>query len=206
MKTDFVRHKKTLIFIMWLGCIIIKFNITAVADTIIPSSEFEDDNFYQYIMENFDVSGDGLLQQSEAEAVVNIDLPLEDFTNFSSVNIKGIEYFVNLQLLWVACTDLESLEPIRNLTNLQSICVCGDLISDFSPLYELTSLQVLNLRSTKIKDISFLKNMRDLENLDLSDGCNITDFSVLSELTGLTWLRLDGCENFKDITLLKDMK
>lgn len=196
----FIKRKKSMFMVLIL-LVMMGLSKTAKADEVIPSSEFEDNNFYQYVIENFDTNGDGLLQQTEAEEIR--DIRLSDYhTEISS--IKGIEYFTNLRAMAGYGNKLESIEPIRNLTNLVNVKISGMLISDFSPLYELSSLEELEISGTKIEDISFLAN-RNITLLRLSGNNNITDFSALAGLTELFYLEL-RCKNLKDITVLKDMK
>lgn len=108
MKNGYMKHKK-IFFIAWFVFVVALLVITAVADTVIPSSEFENENFCQYVRENFDINRDGLQQQSESDEV--IDIRLSDYPIEIS-SIKGMEYFMNLRLMHGYGDKLESFEPI----------------------------------------------------------------------------------------------
>lgn len=198
MKAVMLNYKK-IIFILWFAFIFEVFSIMAEADTVIPSSEFEDEVFYKEIIEIYDVNEDGLLQQSEAETATGWHI------SSTVSSIKGIEYFVNLQILVVTGDKLESLEPVSNLTHLREIQIECPQISDFSPLYKCP-IEGITLYESQIKDINFLANMRDLKELDLWACTEITDYSVLSELTDLTSLGLRRCDNLWDISFLTNMR
>lgn len=197
------------LFIFTFAFIFIQYNIIVFADSEIPSSEFEDSKFYQYIIENFDTNGDGVLQQSEAEAVtvISINNVSYNYGTDGIASIKGIEYFSNLMRLDTSENyNLKSLEPIRNLTQLVDLDIDNNYaITDFSPIYGLIQLESLSANSTYIQDISFLSNMKHMACLILSECGEITDFAVISGLTELVTLQLYGEKNFNDITILKNL-
>lgn len=203
MKTVYLRHKK-IIFIIISVLAVIGLKITVRADEVIPSSEFEDSNFYQYIISNFDTNGDGMLQQSEAEAVENINILLDEE---GILSIKGVEHFTNLGSLGVGTNgdSLKSIEPVRTLTKLRQLIISGNTeISDFSPIANLAILQSLYCDGTNIKDLSVISGL-NLQYLSLANCKSITDYSPIASKTNLKWLFLEY-SNFTDITILTNLK
>ncbi len=65
-----------------------------IQDRTICSENFPDGNFREYIAENFDTDKDGILSVKEAESITEIDVYHKEIEE-----LKGIEYFVNLQNL-----------------------------------------------------------------------------------------------------------
>lgn len=183
---------------------------TVKADTVIPKAEFEDENFYQYIIENFDTNGDSLLQVSEAEAVTEINLI--DVTE-KITSIKGIEYFTELQYLDLGISDhetdlnqIKSLEPIRNLNKVISFGISyNSQITDYSPLSNLPLLETVSLYKTDIQDISVIEKL-NIKFLRLFECENIIDYTPIAKMTGLNVLDLDNNKNFSNITVFKNLK
>lgn len=195
----YLRQKK-LVFTGLLLFAVMGLCKTAVADTVIPSSEFEDENFYKGVIENFDTNGDGLLQESEAELIEDMDV---NSVCLMTRSIKGLEHFGNLQRLQLNTT-VESLEPIRNLEKLTSLNISNnDTITDFTPIYNLQSLTDLSCMYTNIQnqDLKMFSNLK-LRSLDLSGCKNITDFMLIAEMTDLWQLDL-GYLDFKDISIFE---
>ncbi len=79
--------------------------------------KLEDVEFMRYCYENFDINGDKILSESEANAIraVNID------SKKNIYSVKGIEYFVNLESLQAYnAIALRTLDLSKN-TNLRTI-------------------------------------------------------------------------------------
>lgn len=79
--------------------------------------KLEDTEFMRYCYENFDINGDKILSESEANAIraVNID------SKQSIYSVKGIEYFVNLESFQAYnAIALRTLDLSKN-TNLRTI-------------------------------------------------------------------------------------
>ncbi|MBC7320541.1 leucine-rich repeat domain-containing protein, partial [bacterium] len=84
----------------------------------------------------------------------------------SSKNIKslsGIEYAINLQVLYLDKNKITDIKPLAKLTNLQELSLGANEITDISPLANLTSLRKLNLGSNQIENISALSNLTNLQ-------------------------------------------
>ncbi len=128
----------------------------------LDASCFPDENFLNYIKEQgFDANGDGSLSKKEADKVEVIDVSFADIGN-----LKGIEYFLNLQNLNCSNNDLASLDVSEN-TVLTTLDCSGN---------GLTSLDV-----SKNIALTYL-------------GCSTNELGSLnvSENTALTELQCDG--------------
>lgn len=174
------------IVLMALLCIRF-FCLEAYGDEVIPATEFEDENFYRFVLENFDADGDGVLMQSEAEAAYRIELNKNNITNI--VSIKGIEY----------------------LKNLHEVDIYNNKgITDGSPIGMLNNVEMLYMGETGISDISFLANMENLYHLQINNSsqseCLIKDFGSISGLTNLRYLDLYYQSNVKDISFLSELR
>lgn len=98
--------------------------------------KLEDVEFMRYCYENFDINGDKILSESEANAIrtVNID------SKQSIYSVKGIEYFVNLESFQAYnATALRTLDLSKN-TNLRTI--------KEQALYKCSGLESVILPST----------------------------------------------------------
>ena len=95
--------------------------ITIPKGTIPPPTDYceklEDVEFMRYCYEKFDINGDNILSESEANAIraVNID------SKKNIYSVKGIEYFVNLESFQAYnAIELRTLDFSKN-TNLRTI-------------------------------------------------------------------------------------
>ena len=159
------------------------FGARAYGDEVIPSSEFEDARFYEYVLQVFDANGDGVLTKEEAEEVRDI-----------LVNNES--------------EDIESIKGIQHLTGLRHVNIHGQKITDGSYLGSLSNAMSLVIDETGISDISFLQNMTGLMNLAIRGSekveCAIKDFSSIAYLTELTEIILSFCD-IKDISFLSGL-
>ena len=128
-------------------------------------------------------------------------------------NLTGIESFPNLQSLYVDYGSLEDISALTQFPNLTALALidCDDL-ADYSPLLSLTKLNTLSITSSQLKSIDFIREMPSLTSLgigntkisslsalescpgltalSLTDNYEIEDYSIVSQLTGLTSLEL----------------
>ena len=179
------------------------------------SVEIPDENFRAYMLQSFDINGDGILDSREAESVTRIEVNTDDITS-----LEGVEYCINLTVLhcsgsetWNESKDeyisngrLTSLGVSQNtaLTNLR--CSCNQLTSlDVS---KNTALTYLNCRSNQLTSLDVSQNTaltylscgsNQLTSLDVSHNTSLTTGlecynNLLTSLdvsknTALTYLR-----------------
>lgn len=129
-------------------------------EVAINEANFPDQAFREYIKGKFDTNPtDGVLSVSELAAATSINIS----ANTQIKNIKGIEYFTDLEELYCWETSIESLDLTKNkkLTFIN----CGDNQNLTSlNIMGLESLEVLMVYETGIKelDISINKKLKSL--------------------------------------------
>ena len=131
--------------------LILSFSVT------INLQNFPDNNFRQYVTDNFDTTQDGILIQSEAEAVELIDV-----RGKAVKSLVGIRYFTNL-LKFYCQNGFEAADTDNDLTEL-----------DLSYNTKLTYLGCGQNRN--LASLNFTK-CKDLENLYCSN-CKLTTLNV----------------------------
>ncbi len=205
---EIVRHKKTVL--MWLVCLVALYgSAIQVSAAEIPSSEFEDPNFYNLMMEMFDVDEDGMLETEEAEiaSVINIycNLDTKEHSIEGITSLKGVEYFKNIEELTIEGNPtifLYDISDIGSLTQLECLNIGQQYyISDYSALYNLINLTRLILENTNVEEVGFLSNMLEMEYLSLRDDNYLKDGSPIGELTKLKHLNISGTR-IEDISYL----
>lgn len=107
------------------------------------------------------------------------------------VDLTGLEYATNLQILHLRGNRIRDLSPLSGLTNLEELHVNVNQISDLSPLSGLTNLCHLDAHNNQISDLSSLSDLTDLEILKLFNN-QISDLSPLLGLGRLTRLDVRG--------------
>ena len=115
-------------------------------------------------------------------------------------NLKGIEYAVNLEEMWISGNPVSDLSPLANLKNFIGLGAWETPISDLSPLADLPKLRWLDFGRTPTDanrnlignlDLTPLAKIKSLKKLEFY-ACGIKDISPLAKLIGLTELRLGG--------------
>ena len=128
-------------------------------------------------------------------------------------SLSGIESFSNLEYLMVDYVSLADISALTQLPYLYGLELenCNSL-RDFSPLSSLTGMESLSITSSQLDSIDFIENMPNLTsltvkessiesidsliycpnltNLSLVENINVTDYSVVGELTQLVDLDL----------------
>jgi len=100
-------------------------------------------------------------------------------------NLKGIEYCINLDRLYLRNNRITDLSPLAGLTNLKKLDLVNNQVTDLSPLAGLTNLTYLFLGSNHITDLSPLAGLTNLTHLYL----HYNQISDLSPLVGLINLK-----------------
>lgn len=133
-----------------LSLLLILLCAVALADVDLNSTNFKDEYFLNFV-KKYDTNNSGSLSQAELDAVTNMDV-----FNLSLIDLKGIEFFTNLQALRCDMNQLSSLDLSKN-TKLETLDCRAN---------QLKTLTLGN--NSNLKEIDATHN--DFEKLDLS-GC-----------------------------------
>ncbi len=147
-------------------------SISAAADIAIDETNFPDENFRNYISDNFDTDIDGSLSASEIANVTKIDV---DGKNIA--DLTGIGYFTALTILYCNNNKLTSIDLSQN-TKLEKL----ELMSN-----QLTSIDLSQNIKLKVLVLSY----NQLTSIDLSDLSGKTTLST-TNITGNKYA-VPGC-------------
>jgi hypothetical protein len=92
-----------------------------------------------------------------------------DVIDIDILNLKGVEYCVNLQDLDLHGNQISDITPLASLTSLQWLGLWGNQISDLSPLASLTNLWTLYLGFNQISDLKPLVDNPGIGEGDIID-------------------------------------
>ncbi|MCR3921266.1 MAG: leucine-rich repeat domain-containing protein [Firmicutes bacterium] len=108
-------------------------------------------------------------------------------------SLSGLEYAKNLSDFGILRNDidLDSLDPISNLTSLTRINLSYTNVANPVALGKLDKVTYFALIDTNISDISYLNEFTSLEHLTLTNN-GISDIDALAGLKNLTQLNLRG--------------
>ncbi len=122
---------------------------------------------------------------------------LKETLNFSQIkklkDLAIVDYNHRYKDLF-NCEKLEILE-IYGSTTINSELFCN-----------LKNLRELELDAVKIDAIDFLQYMPNLHKLMLINLRKVTDFTIIGNLTALTWLAIDGCTKLNSIEFVSHLK
>lgn len=96
------------------------------------------------------------------------------------------------------------LTPLRKLGRLEHLHCVSPALKSLEPLQDLTNLVYLDCQNSAVNTLSPLKNLQKLENL--SFGPKVENAAVLSRLTNLKSLFIDGCKEIPDLSSLKKLQ
>ena len=139
------------------------------------------------------------------EAVTSLQL-----NNAQIQNISGIENFIGLKELNLSDNRISYIGALSELIKLEDLDLSLNSINNINDLSRLTKLLKLNLRGNRISNIEVLSRLTALEELDLHSNA-IRDISVLAQLPELTSLNLgstgfsDGANILSGLTTLKKL-
>ena len=149
----------------------------------IDATNFPDEAFRQYVADNFDKDKDGALNQTERNAVKEIEI-----SNSGCTSLQGLKYFSKLTDLFCSDNNLTELDVSENPELGRLICYNNRLTS--LNLNKNTKLRSLNCNNNKLtvldlrenKSLSWLRCKNNcLTSLDLRNNPQIGDLQVGSQ-------------------------
>ena len=126
------------------------------------------------------------------------------FDNKEIADLRGMEYAVNLQNLFIGYNNVTDISPLSGLTNLDKLWINGNPIRDLSPLSGLTGLIDLHIQSISVSDLSPLESLTNLQILYLGFTASPYDLSTLQNFSALRELYLT-LAHASDISPLEDL-
>ena len=130
--------------------------------TVIDGIEIPDANFKQYLLEHFDLNGDGAISSEEAEAVTFMDCSGKEIESMT-----GLEYFINLDTLICKDNLIVGLDVSKNMLLTMLNCDGNSIRSlDLSANPEIT---VLSCSSNQMEEL-ILSNSSKLTTLNCSSN------------------------------------
>ena len=162
---------------------------TNADDVVINSTNFPDENFQNWILNNIEAAKDGVLTASEMESITYIDCSGQQIQS-----LKGIENFTSLDNLYCQFNQLSSLDVSRN-TNLTSLSCYQNQLTSLN-LGEITTLTGLSCGENQLTTLDVSKNTsinilqcqdNQLKSLNLGEISTLTDLFICSrnQLTSL---------------------
>ncbi|MBE0431753.1 MAG: leucine-rich repeat domain-containing protein [Dehalococcoidia bacterium] len=121
----------------------------------------------------------GPIFPSDLEALIGLDARGKNIEN-----LTGLEYCINLEVLFLVDNQISNLSPLAGLSKLERLFLGSNQISDISPLAGLTNLTELGLWHNQITTVTHLKDLTKLSRLMLR-GNQISDISPLVQNAGL---------------------
>ena len=123
--------------------------VHAATDVVINATNFPDANFKEYVMLEVDSNSDGVLSKSEIKNCKRIDCRAKGV-----LQLKGIEFFGELEELWCGNNNISRLDISKNVKLKDLSCSCNNI-------------RDLNLKNNlELTQLACDNNM--LERLDLS--------------------------------------
>ena len=144
-----------------------------------------DANLRECVNDEFGRSAGTAITKADAAKVTELDCGA-----YGIVSLAGLEYFSNLEALWIDANDVENLAPLKGLNKLRELDAADNFISDTTALVQLKKLRTLDLSSNLISNLAPLAKLEKLMNLYLEDN-EITDVTPLAQLQDLSQLKLD---------------
>lgn len=136
------------------------------AESIIPIKDLNLVRALNTILNKEDLNSPIL--QSEADSVLELDL-----SDRSISDLSGIEYFHNLEKIYLSNNDIKDVSPIANLKYLETIDLSNNKVFDITPL-ESSSARKINIANQEI-----LLNLLTIDNDSVSLKSPLICFSSL---------------------------
>ncbi|AXY74650.1 leucine-rich repeat domain-containing protein [Paraflavitalea soli] len=126
--------------------------------------------------------------------------PLKKFTNLKILIINSCGIDVNSPVR----THNLDLGPLRYLSSLEMLQCSSPALISLEPIKRLTNLKQLDCGISGVTDLAPLKDLVKLERLSCRG--NLKNEAVISKLTALKELYLNGCSKMPDISRLKKIE
>ena len=146
------------------------------AGVTIDNTNFPDANF-RTVVKKFDTNQDGSLSDTEIAAVKKINC-----SNKGITNLKGIEYFASLNILWCTDNQLTALDVSEN-TALTKLNCCFNKLTSLD-VSKNTALIILECNANRLTSLDVSKNtaltelncsVNKLTALDVSKNTALTE-------------------------------
>ena len=139
-----------------------------------------DENLREAVREHLQLTNDEPLTQQSMESLDKLIIQGRGIWD-----ITGLEFAINLKVLFIFGDPLKNLNPIANL-KLTVLNAGGCGITDVSPLKNMTTLEKLYLHNNLITDVTPLLNLVNLKELSLL-GNPISDWMLINQAFDLEW-------------------
>ena len=128
----------------------------------------------------------------EMESFRKLDLVSELTSSKKIKDLTGLEYAINLEILWISNNEVSDLSPLAGLTKMIQMSMEHNPITSFSALTNMEELQGIQISHNNIiNDITPLAGKAKLRGV-LIWGCPITDISPLTDLPSIEYIDLCG--------------
>lgn len=191
--------------------VVVEYILTLVTNGIYHNSDTEiaDAYLYQKLVDAFDVNNNDYIEVKESllpwsDIIANGNLNSYTYlgtqyyaaylysntgygTENSIANLKGLEYFQNVEGLMLGANAIVNLEPLSRLYNLKLLSLTNNRIADLTGLAFLDNLAVLDLSYNRLVDISPLEYLPNIQYLSLQNNPSIIDFLPISNYKKLKY-------------------
>ena len=142
---------------------------------------------------DLDVRGRGIVNLTGLEFAHNLNVLV--IADNPTIDLTPLASLTQLYRLYIWAIRQLDITPLGNLTQLQTLAIAACDIKDISPLRKLTQLVDLNAGHNQIVDITPLRSLTKLETLRLNNN-RITEVATLAGLTSLNFLEIQGNDIF----------
>ena len=151
---------------------------TNADDVVVNSTNFPDEAFQNWILNNLEAAKDGVLTAAELESITYIDCSEKQIHS-----LKGIEYFTSLYNLYCPFNQLTSLDVSKN-TKLNSLICYQNQLTTLN-LGDITTLVYLACGENKLTSLDVSKNT-SITSIQCQDNqltlLNLGNISTLTDL------------------------
>ena len=191
-------------FLVFLVAATLLITTTAFAQVALnPDVEIPDPNLEWAIRENLFLSDEIPLTQLQMLQLKNLQA-----SNRGIIDLTGLEYATNLEILDLGGNQIQNIRPLASLTHLTSLGLWNNKVKDIAPLVNMTKMRSLDLSfNYSIESLQPLVNLTQLRYLSLINN-RVKDLSPLANMTSLNelWLRYNQVGDLTPLTKLIHLK